>query len=138
MRMAATTTIKQTEYIPGVKPQEVYDALVDPRKHAEFTGAKATGQAKVGAKFTAWDGYITGKHLQLEPGKRLVQEWSTTEWPTGAQPSRLEWTFVRKSDGTEVTLLHSEVPSDQAESYRQGWIDYYWEPLKQYFEDQQE
>jgi activator of HSP90 ATPase len=136
--MAATTTINQTEFIPGVKPQEVYDALVDPRKHTEFTGSKATGQAKVGAKFTAWDGYITGKHLVLEPGKRLVQEWSTSEWPAGSGPSHLEWTFVPKGDGTQVTMVHSEVPADQAESYRQGWIDYYWDPLKQYFEDLQE
>ena len=136
--MAATTTIQQTDFIPGAKPQEVYDALVDPRKHAEFTGAKATGQAKVGAAFTAWDGYISGKHLTLEPGKRLVQEWRTTEWPKDAPPSRLEWTFRAKGDGTEVVMVHSEVPADQAESYRQGWIDYYWDPLKQYFEDQQE
>jgi activator of HSP90 ATPase len=136
--MAATTTIQQTDFIPGVKPQEVYDALVDPRKHTEFTGAKATGQAKVGAAFTAWDGYIFGKHLTLEPGKRLVQEWRTTEWPKDSPPSRLEWTFRAKGDGTEVVMVHSEVPVDQAESYRRGWIDCYWDPLKQYFEDQQE
>ena len=136
--MAATITIQQTEFIPGVKPYEVYDALVDPRKHTEFTGAKATGQGKAGAVFTAWDGYITGKHLTLEPGKRLIQEWRTSEWPKDAPASRLEWTFHPKGDGTEVTLVHSEVPAEQAESYRQGWIDYYWDPLKQYFEDQQE
>jgi uncharacterized protein YndB with AHSA1/START domain len=135
--MAATTTIKQTEILPGVKPQEVYDALVDPRRHTEFTGAKATGQPKAGAKFTAWDGYIKGTHLQLEPGRRIVQEWITTEWPADAPPSRLEWTFVAKGDGTEVTLVHSDVPAAQAESYREGWIDYYWDPLKAYFEDQE-
>jgi activator of HSP90 ATPase len=136
--MAATTTIKQTQVIPGVKPQQVYDALVDPRRHAEFTGAKATGQAKPGAKFTAWDGYITGKHLVLEPGKRLIQEWLTTDWPAGAAPSQLEWTFVSKGDSTEVTLTQTDVPADQASLYSQGWIDYYWDPLKLYFEDQQE
>jgi activator of HSP90 ATPase len=134
----ATTTIKQTHLIPGAKPQQVYDALVDPRKHAEFTGAKATGQAKAGAKFTAWDGYIFGKHLVLEPGKRLLQEWSTTDWPAGAGPSQLEWTFRTKGDGTEVTLTQTEVPEHQAALYSEGWIDYYWEPLKLYFEDQQE
>ncbi len=136
--MAATTTIQQTDFIAGAKPYEVYDALVDARKHAEFTGAKATGQAKVGAKFTAWDGYITGKHLVLEPGRRLVQEWTTNEWPAGASPSRLEWTFVAKGDGTQVTLVHTDVPAEQAETYRTGWIDYYWDPLKQFFEDQQD
>lgn len=136
--MAPTTTIQQTQLIPGVRPQQVYDALVDPRRHAEFTGAKATGQAKPGAKFTAWDGYITGKHLILEPGRRLVQEWATTDWPAGAAPSQLEWVFLSKAGGTEVTLTQTEVPADQAPLYSQGWFDYYWDPLKLYFEDVQE
>jgi activator of HSP90 ATPase len=136
--MAATTTIKQTQLIPGAKPQHVYDALVDPRKHTEFTGARATGQAKVGAKFTAWDGYISGKHLIMEPGRRLVQEWTTTDWPAGVPASQLEWTFLSKGDGAEVTLTQSGVPEDQAPLYSQGWIDYYWDPLKLYFEDPQE
>ena len=25
------------------------------------------------------------------------------------------------------------VPAEQADSYRQGWIDYYWTPLRAYF-----
>jgi activator of HSP90 ATPase len=133
--MAATTSIKQTEFIPGVKPQEVYDALVDSRKYSGFTGSKATGQAKPGAKFTAWDGYIRGTHLKLEPGRRLIQEWFTSDWPKDAPPSQMEWTFAQKGDGTEVTLLQTQVPEEQAEVYRIVLADYYWEPLKQYFED---
>lgn len=136
--MAATTTITQTHLIPGAKPQLVYDALVDPRRHTEFTGAKATGQAKPGAKFTAWDGYITGKHVAMEPGKRLLQEWSTTDWPADVPPSQLEWKFIPKADGTEVTLTQTGVPAEQAALFSQGWVDYYWDPLKLYFEDQQE
>jgi hypothetical protein len=31
-------------------------------------------------------------------------------------------------------MIHSKVPVEQAESYRQGWIDFYWEPLKKYFD----
>jgi activator of HSP90 ATPase len=133
--MGATTTIKQTEFIPGVKPQEIYDALVDPRKHTEITGSKATGQAKPGAKFTAWDGYIRGTHLKLEPGKRLLQEWSTSDWPKDAPLSQMEWTFRGRDDGTEVTVVQTQVPEEQAEVYRIVLTDYYWEPLKQYFED---
>ena len=26
------------------------------------------------------------------------------------------------------------VPAEQADSYRQGWIDFYWKPLKGYFQ----
>jgi|SRR6185369_2621989 activator of HSP90 ATPase len=128
-----TKTITQAELIAGVKPVQVYDALLDPQKHAAFTGAGATGDPKVGGAFTAWDGYITGKHLELEPPRRIVQEWKTSEWPAGSPPSRLEWTLVQVGDDTKVSLVHSRVPASQAESYRQGWIDYYWTPLKKYF-----
>ena len=128
-----TKTIRQREFFPGVKPVEIYDALINAKKHSAFTGAKATCVARVGGKFTAWDGYITGANLELERGRRIVQEWKTTEWPAASPPSRLVWTFAAKRGGAEVTMVHSKVPASQAESYRQGWIDYYWTPLQEYF-----
>ncbi len=30
-------------------------------------------------------------------------------------------------------MAHSKVPEDQADDYEQGWEDYYWKPLKEYF-----
>jgi activator of HSP90 ATPase len=131
--MATDNTIRQTEFIPAVKPAEVFDALLDGKKHSKLTGGKATGSATVGSTFTAWDGYISGKNLELEPGERILQDWQTTEWPDGAPASQVEWTFRAKDGGTEVTLVHSNVPPEQVESYRQGWIDYYWDPMKEYF-----
>ncbi len=127
-----TGTIKQTESIPG-KPTDVYEALIDGKKHSEFTGSKATSNPKAGGKFTAWGGYIFGKHLKLEKGKKIVQEWKTTEWPPGYPPSIVKFTLKATDDGTELNMVHSDVPAEQVESYRQGWIDSYWKPLKQYF-----
>lgn len=111
---------------------------MDPRKHSEFTGSKATGKAQVGAKFTAWDGYISGKNLELEKGKRIVQEWVTSEWPEGYPPSRLEFTFKEVDGKTELAMVHSDIPAEQKEELKQGWIDFYWEPLKKYFEKRRE
>jgi hypothetical protein len=36
-------------------------------------------------------------------------------------------------DGTEIMMIHSGVPEEQADDLKQGWIDFYWEPLKNYF-----
>lgn len=130
--MAKTTTIRQKVFIPA-KPAEVYSAYLDPKKHSAFTGSKAAGGQKVGTKFTAWDGYIFGKNLKLVSNKKIVQEWQTTEWPEGAEPSILEITLVAKNDGTEITMVHSNVPSEQASNYRKGWNDFYWAPMKKYF-----
>ena len=120
---AATKTITQTEFFPSVKPQRIYDAFLNGREHSKMTGSKATADAHVGGKFTAWDGYISGTNLELDPGKKIVQTWETTEWPEGAEPSKLEWTFAEKDGGTEVTMVHSNVPASQVDSYRQGWSD---------------
>lgn len=128
-----TTTITQTVVIPA-SPEDVYDAYIDPKKHSAFTGAETTCDPRVGGEFTAWDGYITGKNLELEKGKRIVQEWSTSEWPEDYPPSRLELTFSEVKGGTELTMVHSDVPASQAEDYRQGWIDDYWDLLKEYFQ----
>jgi activator of HSP90 ATPase len=46
----------------------------------------------------------------------------------------LEFTFKEKKGGTEVTMVQSRVPADQAEPYRQGWTNFYWKPMKEYFE----
>jgi activator of HSP90 ATPase len=126
-------TITQEVVLPA-SPVEVYEALLDPKKHSEFTGARATGGAVVGAEFTAWDGYISGRNLELEKGKHIVQEWVTVEWPEGFPPSRLEFTLRKVSGGTELKMVHSGVPADQEEELKQGWIDNYWDLLKSYFE----
>jgi activator of HSP90 ATPase len=128
-----TTTIIQKVVIPA-SPEEVYDAFIDPRKHSEFTGSEATCDPKVGGKFTAWDGYISGRNLELEKGKRIVQEWATAEWPKGYPSSTLELTFRRIKGGTQLKMVHSHVPVEQAEDYKQGWVDNYWELLKDYFQ----
>jgi len=126
------TTIKQTVIIPA-SPKEVYEAYVDPKKHGKFTESKATGKPVVGGKMTSWDGYIFGKYLALEDGKCIVQEWTTTDWEEGYGPSRLELTLKAVPEGTELTMLHSNVPKDRADEFAGGWTDFYWEPLKAYF-----
>ncbi len=127
------TTIKQTVTIQNANPAQVYDAYTDPKKHSAFTGSKATGKPVVGGKFTAWDGYSFGKYLELEPGKRVVQEWMTTDWVEGYGASRLELTFSAVPQGTELCMVQSNVPKEKADELAEGWLEFYWNPLKEYF-----
>lgn len=113
--------------------ESVYAAFLNARAHAAFTGSPATGSARVGGKFTAWDGYISGVHRELVKNRRIVQDWQTTGWPDGAPASTLDLRFKPVKGGTEVRMVHSNVPAEHAASLRQGWIDYYWKPLKAYF-----
>lgn len=126
-------TIKQTVVIPKATPEEVYEVFMDAKKHSEFTGSKATCNPKVGGKFTAWDDYISGKNLELEQGKKIVQEWITTDWPKDYPPSKLELTFKKVQSGTEITMVHKDVPTEQADDLAEGWTEFYWNSLKEYF-----
>ena len=124
-------TIRQTIHFDAA-PAEVYSALLDPEKHSQFTGSPATTSAEVGAEFSAWDGYISGKNLELVKNRKIVQEWETTSWPEGYPRSRLELMLTAKKGGTELKMVHYNVPAEQVASYTSGWKSSYWNPLKKY------
>jgi activator of HSP90 ATPase len=106
--------------------------LTEPGEHTAFTGDVYRGEPVEGGTFSAFSGYASGTHEQLVPAQRIVQTWRTTEFSDDTPPSRLEFVLEAVPDGTELTMTHSELPLDQAENLRQGWIDFYWTPLRQY------
>jgi activator of HSP90 ATPase len=113
--------------------EKIYDAWLNSKKHAAMTGGTAKITPKVGAEFEAWDGYIRGRNLILEKGKRIVQSWRTTEFAKEEKDSQIELTFEKAAAGTKVTLHHTGLPPHATE-YKQGWIDNYFVPMKKYFE----
>lgn len=115
------------------KPAEIYEAWLSSGGHSSMTGSPAEIDGKVAGQFSAWDGYIFGKTLELTPNQRIVQAWRTTEFPNGASDSHLEVLLEEVSNGTKITLIHSDMPEDQVDSYRQGWEDFYFKPMKEYF-----
>lgn len=115
-------------------PAEVYAAWLDGEQHEEMTGGgPATAGTQVGDAFTAWDGYITGKNLELVPGKRIVQSWRTNEFPDSAEDSRLEVLLEPEGKGTLLSLIHTHIPEGQGAAYETGWEDYYFAPMTVYF-----
>ena len=129
-----TGTIKQRVLIPNATPEQVYDSLLSSKIHGEFTGSPASVSARRGAKFTAWDGYISGKNVSLEKGSEIVQEWRTTEFPEEYDSSILKIKLRKKDDGTELTMLQTKVPASQIKQYESGWYESYWDPMVQYFQ----
>jgi hypothetical protein len=51
-------------------PQEFYDALMNSRKHSEFTAAKATIGRSVSDPFSTWDDWATRVTVEVIPDKR--------------------------------------------------------------------
>jgi activator of HSP90 ATPase len=113
-------------------PQEIYTTWLSSEGHSKMTGSPASVSALVGGEFDAWDGYIHGKNLELEPGKRIVQSWRTSEFSADEPDSRIEITLEPIGDQTKLTLKHTGLPP-HGRQYEQGWVEAYFEPMKEYF-----
>jgi activator of HSP90 ATPase len=127
-----TDSIKVSAVI-AADPKAVYDAWMSSKGHGAMTDSSAKVTARVGGAFSAWEGYISGKTLKLEPGSRIVQSWRTTEFGEKDPDSHLEVLLEKAKGGTKVTLVHTNIPAGHGAEYRKGWIDFYFKPMKEYF-----
>jgi activator of HSP90 ATPase len=114
-------------------PETIFKAWLSSEEHGEMTGSPAQIEPRVGGVFTAWDGYITGKTLELKPHSRIVQAWRTGEFGDADPDSRLEIELEAVTNGTRLKLTHSNIPEGQAESYKTGWAEWYFGPMREYF-----
>jgi activator of HSP90 ATPase len=116
-----------------VNASTVYDAWLDSEEHTKMTGGEASCSNKEGEEFSAWDGYITGKNIQLNPYKKIIQTWRTSDFKNNDEDSELIIEFHGTSEGCELLMIHKNIPEGQPD-YKQGWIDHYLNPMKIYFD----
>ena len=112
--------------------KQVYKAWLSTQGHTKMTGGPAFVSDKVGDTFTAWDGYIKGENLTLEPYKKIVQSWRSSQFEETEEDSQIEITLEENGDETELTLKHTNVP-ESGEHYMKGWDEHYFQPMKAYF-----
>jgi uncharacterized protein YndB with AHSA1/START domain len=128
-----TEAIELSRFLPAT-PDRIYLAWLNGPEHSAMTGSAATvASTEVGGAFTAWDGYIDGVHVALEPGRRIVQTWRSDDFPADSPESYLEVTLEPARGGTQLTLRHSDIPAGQGPGYLAGWDEYYLEPMARYF-----
>ena len=114
---------------------DVYEALMDSKKHAKFSNSKANISREVGGEFTAYDGWINGKNLELIQDKKIVQNWrgNGEDWPKGYY-SKVTFLFSKTKNGVKLTFKHEGIPESTYEDIKSGWIEHYWEPIKKMLE----
>lgn len=128
-----TGSIKQQTIIPA-KPLDVYNALMDSRRHSKFTSSICKIGKKEGSPYSAYDGYIRGKNIKLVPGKKIVQTWQAVDgkWPED-HFSEITFEFKASPKGTLLKFSLKGIPAAQVAEFKTGWPEFYWEPLKIYF-----
>ena len=108
-------------------PEEVFAALTNPFQIELWSGYPAQMKAEKGFVFSLWEGDICGVNLEIEPYKRVVQEWffGDTE-----NPSVVTIELKKKKETTRVELLHTHIPDEVYDEIVEGWKEYYWGAIK--------
>ncbi len=127
-----TKTIRQSVLFKA-SPHEVYEVLMDSRKHAGFTGERAEISREVGGRVSAYGGYINGTNVELLPDAKIVQRWRSSEWPDGHY-STVTFELKRTTGGTRLSFTQSGVPEEDYEAKKEGWEEHYWEKMKKFLE----
>jgi activator of HSP90 ATPase len=114
-------------------PEKLYNDWLNSDAHTNFTESPARIDPSPDGEFSAWEGYIYGKNKLLEPFRRIVQTWRTTEFSENEDDSILEVIFEGKGAKTRLILKHSNIPEGQGNDYKQGWKDFYFDPMVKFY-----
>jgi len=110
-------------------PQRIYEALLDAKQFAAFSGAPAEIDPKAGGAFSMFGGLIAGRNVELVPNQRIVQAWRPTHWDPGVY-SIVRFEMKSQDSETLVILDHTGFPEGEFDHLDWGWKNHYWEPLK--------
>ncbi len=123
-------TIRQTVSFRA-SPHEVFEALMDSKKHSQFTGTKAVISRDIDGRFSAYDGSLAGTNIEIVPDRKIVQAWrcEMDEWPK-SHYSKATFILEKAKDGTKLTFIQTGVPTECLEMISCGWKDYYWDRMK--------
>jgi len=115
----------------NAEPEDVYACLTNPFTIELWSDMPAKMEAKAGTEFEIFEGDITGKILELEPNKKVVQQWYFGEQE---EPSIV--TFKIHSDKSKVSmeLRHTNIPDEAYDEIAEGWKEYFLGRIKEFLE----
>ncbi len=127
-----TKSINQNITFSG-SPEAVYQLIMDPKKHAAFTGSDVIMSNEIDGRFNAFDGYCQGYNIELVKDKKIVQAWHFEEdgWPDDHY-SICTFSFVPEGKKTILNFTQTGVPEHKVDSLTDGWREFYWEPMEAY------
>ncbi|MGA2850296.1 MAG: SRPBCC family protein [Terracidiphilus sp.] len=131
---AARTSIHyEIEFHPS--PQRLYEAILDQKQFAAFTGLGATIEPTPGGSLWMFGGLVTGRNIELipdsRPNPRIVQAWRPGHWDPGIY-SIVHFEFKSRADQTTLIFDHTGFPAGEYDHLDFGWHSHYWDPLKKY------
>lgn len=130
MASAETGTAAEVEIRIAASPEIVFDFFTDPDKMIQWMGRSAELDPRAGGTLRCdinGRDIARGEYVAVDRPNRIVFTWGWEgEEPTVAPGgSTVEVLFARDGEGTQLRLIHSDLPSaESAEHHGQGWRHY--------------
>ena len=130
MASAETGTAAEVKIRIAASPETVFDFFTDPGKMIQWMGRSAELDPRAGGTLRCdinRRDIARGEYVAVERPDRIVFTWGWEgEEPTVAPGgSTVEVLFARDGEGTQLRLIHSDLPSaESAEHHSQGWRHY--------------
>lgn len=110
-------------------PEAVFAAWTDPTSLARWMALGGTTSAtidlRIGGSFRIVLGgpdrplVHAGEYLAIEPPTRLVFTWRSPH--TGEDPTLVTLLLHPCAEGTDLTLIHAQLPGDALAPHQAGW-----------------
>lgn len=117
-------------YIIPAQPDELYLALTNPATIQLWSGEPAEMSTELDSEFSLWDGSITGKNLEFETDKKIIQQWYFGDQQ---EKSIVTIKLHPHPQGTSVELRHTNIPDQDYEDIVDGWNTVYFDSLIDFY-----
>ncbi|WP_400262109.1 SRPBCC domain-containing protein [Sphingobacterium sp. SG20118] len=117
-------------YIIPAEPEEIYLALTTDITIRLWTGDLVEINPVVGGEFSMWDGAITGKFIELDQNKKIVQQWFFGDQEAD---SIVTIKLHEHKKGTSVEINHINIPEEDYADIISGWDNPYMSSLLDFY-----
>lgn len=114
------------------EPSQVYAVLADASALSALSGRTGEPAFGEGEEFSAFDGNVTGRQIELVPGRRIVQAWRFPHWEPGVY-SVVRFELAEADGGALLTIDQHGEPGDWHEHVDTNWPTFYLTPIAEHF-----
>src|SRR3954452_7852171 len=118
----------QQQVTISADPAQVYEVLADAEALSALSGMTGVVGRSEGEEFSAFDGHVVGRQIELVPGERIVQTWRFPAWEPGMY-SIVRFTLVAEDGGTRFVIDQHGEPNDWHDHIDANWPTFYHTPL---------
>lgn len=111
-------------------PNDIYNALTNKNMLEIWTGETAEMSEEPGSEFSLWKGSISGRNLEFEKNRKIVQQWY---FEGQEEDSIVTIRLFPHKKGTSLELVHTNIPDDAFQNIAQGWEDDYFGALAELY-----